>query len=115
MTTSQCIFCKIAQDTEHPAPIYRDDQVIVLRDIHPKAPVHLLIIPTMHLKSMAHIDRERAPLLGYMLMLAEQMASQEGVHENGFRLVINQGDNGGQTIEHLHLHLLGGKKLKGMG
>ena len=115
MTTRQCIFCNIARDSTHEAPIYRDDRVIVIRDISPKAPVHLLIIPNMHLASLAYVGPGQVPIMGHLFVVAEEMARREGVTLSGYRLVMNQGTDSGQAIEHLHLHLLGGQPLGAMG
>jgi histidine triad (HIT) family protein len=115
VTTSQSVFSDIARDPLHPAPIYRDEQVIVLRDINPKAPVHLLIIPIMPLMSLAQIGPNQQSLIGHMFVVAEEMARREGVTGSGYRLVVNQGDDSGQEIAHLHMHLLGGRQLEGMG
>ncbi|HJN86816.1 MAG: HIT domain-containing protein [Dehalococcoidia bacterium] len=115
MTTRQCIFCSIARDTTHEAPIYRDDRVIVIRDISPKAPVHLLIIPNMHLASLAYVGPGQVPIMGHLFVVAEEMARREDVTLSGYRLVMNQGTDSGQAIEHLHLHLLGGQPLGAMG
>ena len=115
MTTSNCIFCNMAGDPAHPAPIFRDDRVFVLRDINPKARVHLLIIPNQHLASLDSIDPGQAPILGHMFLVASDMARREGVEQSGYRLALNQGPDSGQEIEHLHLHLLAGQGLGAMG
>ena len=115
MTTKECIFCTMAQDSTHEAPIYRDERVFVVRDINPKAPVHLLVIPNIHLASLAYVGPGQVPIMGHMFVVAEEMARREGVTLSGYRLVLNQGQDSGQEIEHLHLHLLAGRKLTGMG
>ena len=115
MTTRQCIFCNMVRDSIHEAPIYRDDRVIVVRDINPKAPVHLLIIPNMHLASLAYVGPGQVPIMGHLFVVAEEMARREGVTLSGYRLVMNQGQDSGQEIDHLHLHLLGGQPLGAMG
>ncbi len=115
MTTSNCIFCNMAGDPAHPAPIYLDDQVCVLRDSNPKARVHLLIIPNQHLASLESVDAGQASVLGHMLLVAQDMARREGVEQSGYRLALNQGPDSGQEIEHLHLHLLAGQRLGAMG
>ena len=115
MATNECIFCGIARDSTHEAPIYRDDRVFVIRDSSPKAPVHLLIIPNMHLASLAYIGPGQIPIMGQMFVVAEEMARREGVTLSGYRLSLNQGQDSGQEIEHLHLHLLAGQKLGVMG
>jgi histidine triad (HIT) family protein len=105
----------MARDSIHEAPIYRDDRVIVVRDINPKAPVHLLIIPNMHLASLAYVGPGQVPIMGHLFVVAEEMARREGVTLSGYRLVMNQGQDSGQEIDHLHLHLLGGQPLGAMG
>ena len=115
MSTSDCVFCPMARDSAHPAPIYRDERVFVLRDINPQAQVHLLIIPNMHLASLAYIGPGQVPIMGHMFVVAEEMARREGVTLSGYRLVLNQGTDSGQDVEHLHMHLLGGQALGAMG
>jgi histidine triad (HIT) family protein len=105
----------MARDSIHEAPIYRDDRVVVVRDINPKAPVHLLIIPNMHLASLAYVGPGQVPIMGHLFVVAEEMARREGVTLSGYRLIMNQGQDSGQEIEHLHLHLLGGRPLGAMG
>lgn len=105
---TMCIFCKIVAG-EIPASIeYQDDNFIVIKDIAPSAPVHLLIIPKKHLANIMEIDHE---LAGGLFTKIATIAKQFGLEENGFRLVINTGKEGGQTVEHLHIHLLGGRAL----
>ena len=115
MSTRECIFCNMAQDSTHEAPIYRDDRVFVVRDISPKAPVHLLIIPNLHLASLAYVGPGQVPIMGHLFVVAEEMARREGVTLSGYRLSLNQGQDSGQVIEHLHLHLLAGRRLRAMG
>ena len=114
-TSSDCIFCGIARNPTHDAPIYRDEQVFALRDIRPQAPVHLLLIPNMHLNSLAYIGPGQVPLMGHLFVVAEELARREGVTGSGYRLAMNQGADAAQTIAHLHLHLLGGRPLQEMG
>lgn len=114
-TSSDCIFCGIARNPTHDAPIYRDEQVFALRDIQPQAPVHLLLIPNMHLNSLAYIGPGQVPLMGHLFVVAEELARREGVTGSGYRLALNQGADAAQTIAHLHLHLLGGRTLNAMG
>ena len=87
----------------------------MVRDINPKAPTHLLIIPNMHLPSLAYIGPGQVPIMGHLYVVAEEMARREGVTLSGYRLVLNQGIDSGQEIEHLHMHLLGGQPLGNMG
>ena len=106
-----CIFCKIVAG-EIPADIlYRDDEVIAFRDINPVAPTHLLILPTKHILSLAHLPDAETPLIGSMVKIANQLAREEAIFESGYRLAISCGKQGGQEVPHLHLHLLGGRKL----
>ncbi|PIV42244.1 MAG: histidine triad nucleotide-binding protein [Candidatus Nealsonbacteria bacterium CG_4_10_14_0_2_um_filter_40_15] len=106
-----CIFCKIV-DKELPADIlYEDNNVIVFKDIKPKAPLHILIVPKKHIPSINHLESEDKELVGEMFLVAKKMAKKQGVAKTGYRLVFDTGENAGQTVDHLHLHLLGGKKL----
>ena len=107
MQDHDCIFCKIAKGEITAAKVYEDDEVFAFKDINPKAPVHFLIIPKKHLASLAHADAGDAALLGKMLALAPRLAREQGA-ENGFRVVINTGRDGGQEVAHLHMHILGG-------
>ena len=110
-----CVFCKI-RDGEIPSDVlYRDDSCFVIRDIAPKAPVHLLVIPAAHFTFLSHLDSGFHATLGAMFEAAHSVAAQEGVDESGYRLIINQGANAGQMIDHLHLHVLGGRPLGEMG
>lgn len=114
-TATQCIFCNIARDSAHPDAIYRDDRCFVVRDIAPKAPAHLLIIPNMHIASLAYVGPGQVPIMGHLFVVAEEMARREGVTRSGYRLALNQGPDAGQTITHPHIHLLGGRPLGEMG
>ena len=111
-----CIFCQIVAG-EIPADIlYQDEEVIAFGDIHPIAPTHLLIIPKRHIPSLTHLSQEDLPLIGHMVNTANQLAKREGISESGYRLVINCGQQGGQLVPHLHIHLLGGRSLSdGLG
>ncbi len=115
MTTKQCVFCNMAKDPVHPSPIYRDERVFVVRDINPKAPIHLLVVPNQHLNSLAYIGPGQVPIMGHLFVVAEEMARREGVTLSGFRLTLNQGQDSGQEIDHLHLHLMAGRKMRAMG
>ena len=113
MTSESCIFCMIARGEAKGEIVERDEQVLVLRDIHPQAPVHLLVMPVQHIESVAALAEGEAHLLGRMALMAQRAAAKAGVGESGYRLTINHGEDGGQTVSHLHMHLLGGRKLKG--
>ncbi|HEY9148376.1 MAG TPA: histidine triad nucleotide-binding protein [Gammaproteobacteria bacterium] len=109
---SECIFCKI-RDGEIPSEkVYEDDQVFVFRDIHPKAEVHLLMVPREHIGSLNNLAPQHDGLVAHMLRLLPQLAREQGLDE-GFRTIINTGKGGGQEVFHLHIHLLGGSDLPG--
>ncbi|MBI2063141.1 MAG: histidine triad nucleotide-binding protein [Candidatus Yanofskybacteria bacterium] len=107
----QDVFCKIL-NKELPSDIVAEDNGwIAINDIHPQAPVHVLIIPRKHLADICSVTENDAKLLGELMMAASQVAKKLGLEEKGFRLIINHGEHGGQLVPHLHVHLLGGKKL----
>ncbi len=108
-----CIFCKIAAGEIPSDVLYQDDQALVIRDINPQAPTHLLILPREHLDSIRDVTESNSNLMSRMVLLANQMAKKEGVYDGGYRLAINCGEEGGQTVGHLHMHLLGGRSLSG--
>lgn len=110
-----CIFCKIYRRQVPSTILYDDGQAFVIRDIHPRAPVHLLIIPTRHFTYLTYLSEGFEPMVGHLFTVAEEMAKREGLGTTGYRIVVNQGPNSGQEIPHLHLHLLGGKRLGPMG
>lgn len=94
--------------------VYRDDRAFAIRDINPAAPVHFLIIPNRPIGSLAEITREDTELVGHLVVVASELAREHGL-ANGYRIVINTGKHGGQTVPHLHVHLLGGKPMAGHG
>jgi histidine triad (HIT) family protein len=107
---SDCLFCKIIAG-EIPAKIaYQDDRSFAFYDISPQAPKHVLVLPRQHIGALAEISKDDCNLAGHLLHVAAQVAKQEGLH-GGFRVVINNGDDGGQTVGHLHLHVLGGRAM----
>ncbi len=106
-----CIFCKIV-DKEVPADIvYQDEEVLAFKDINPAAPVHILIIPKKHIPSVNHMELQDKELIGKLFLVAQKIAKEQGIAESGYRLVFNIGEDAGQTVNHLHLHQIGGKKL----
>ena len=109
MQKEDCLFCKIARGEIPSQKVYEDDEVIAFKDIHPAAPVHLLIIPKQHYDSLAVMDKAEEPLLGKMLGLVRKLAKEQGC-DNGFRVIINTGRDGGQEVPHLHIHVLGGPR-----
>jgi histidine triad (HIT) family protein len=105
-----CIFCKIVQG-EIPATIlYEDDRAMAFADLNPQAPVHLLVIPREHIESLAQMEESQSTLVGHLHWVAAKLAKQHGLH-NGFRTVMNTGSDGGQTVFHLHVHVLGGRQM----
>lgn len=112
---SDCIFCKIVKGEIPSTNIYRDEQVTAFRDLSPAAPTHILIVPNKHIDSVNSMTADDEQLIGHLFFAAKQIAAQEGLAEDGFRLVINTNAHGGQTVFHIHLHLLGGRQLTKMG
>ena len=108
-----CIFCDIVAGRVQAEVLHRDEQVIVIRDINPQTPTHLLVMPTEHLDTVQEINTEKASLGGHMIVVGNDMACQEGLADKGYRLTINCGREGGQTVGHLHMHVLGGRQLRG--
>jgi histidine triad (HIT) family protein len=105
-----CLFCRIVQGEIPSAPVYEDAQSYAFTDISPKAPVHILIVPREHIPSLRETDEKSRALLGHLLWAAAEIARNKGLG-NGYRVVVNSGEDGGQTVDHLHLHLLGGRAL----
>lgn len=103
---TDCIFCKIATGDIPSKKVYEDEEVIVFHDIHPIAPVHLLIVPKLHVASLIDCTGQHAALLGRLLLLAPKLAAEQGL--DGFRTMINTGKSGGQEVFHLHIHVFGG-------
>jgi histidine triad (HIT) family protein len=106
-----CLFCKIAQQQIPAKIIHEDEHVVAFRDISPQAPVHALVIPKRHITTLNDIDPTDARLLGHMVITAQQIAAQDGIDETGFRLVMNCNRDGGQTVYHIHMHILGGRSM----
>ena len=107
-----CLFCGIAAGEIPSTGVYADDEFLGFLDIDPKAPVHILVIPRRHVTSLRDLTEDDAGLAGRLVLAATRIAAAEGLAENGYRFVINCGDEGGQTVPHLHLHLLGGRALR---
>lgn len=107
-----CIFCQIV-DHEQPADVvYEDKEVIVFKDINPKTKIHLLLVPKKHLESINHLQEQDRGLIAKIILLAKDLAKKHGLAESGYRLVFNVGRGGGQLIDHLHLHLMGGGEIR---
>ena len=106
-----CLFCNMAEGKMAVDMLYEDDLVFSIRDINPRAPVHFMVIPKEHIPSAVDIHQGHGPLLAHMVSVANQVAQQEGIADRGYRLAFNVREHGGQTIYHLHLHVLGGRRL----
>lgn len=107
----ECIFCKIASHEIPSDMVYEDDEIIAFHDINPLAPVHILVIPKKHYSSMNDISEVDEALMGKMLVIARNVAKDLQIDENGYKLLIRVGRDGGQEVDHLHLHLIGGAQL----
>ena len=105
-----CIFCKIAAGEIPSDKVYEDEQVVAFKDLNPQAPVHVLVVPKAHFATLAEMDAEGAELVKHALKVIPQIAASLGL-ANGYRLIVNQGEDAGQTVHHLHIHLLGGRPL----
>lgn len=112
---NKCIFCSIISGEIPANIIYQDELCLAFPDIHPKAPTHLLVIPRKHISSLDVITASDQKIISNMLFAAQKLAQDFEVNEKGYRLVINTKGDGGQEVDHLHLHLLGGRKMKSMG
>lgn len=110
-----CIFCKIIAGEIPSTNVYKDDQVTAFRDINPAAPTHILIVPNKHIDSVNLMIADDEPLIGKLYSVAKELAAKEGISESGYRLVVNTGAGAGQTVFHLHMHLLGGRQMRALG
>ncbi|NJL93585.1 MAG: histidine triad nucleotide-binding protein [Anaerolineae bacterium] len=113
MSESPSIFTRIINGEIPGDFVYQDDQVVAIRDIHPQAPVHILIIPRKPFANVYELAQEDVPLVGHMLWVAKQIAQQQGIR-NGFRIILNNGPDAGQEVHHIHMHLLAGEPLGGI-
>ncbi|MBI3978736.1 MAG: histidine triad nucleotide-binding protein [Chloroflexi bacterium] len=111
-TAATCLFCRIAAGALPARVAYQDEDVIAFEDIHPVAPTHLLVVPRQHIPSLADVQPADGPLLGKLLLVANSIARQRGIAERGYRVLVNVGRWGGQTVDHLHLHVVGGRPLE---
>lgn len=105
-----CLFCKIVDGSIPSKAVYQDEQCYAFADINPQAPVHVLVVPRQHIASLAEAGKEHPALLGHLLWAAAEIARSKGLTK-GYRAVVNTGDDGGQTVDHIHVHLLGGRRL----
>ena len=110
-----CIFCKIV-NKEIPADIvFEDDEMIAFNDISPQAPIHVLVVPKAHISTVNDLDEDHAGLVGRLVLRAQALAEARGIDQDGYRLILNCNADGGQTVFHIHLHLLGGRQLRALG
>jgi histidine triad (HIT) family protein len=106
-----CPFCQIATEKDQSRVIYEDDQLLAFEDIHPQAPLHILIVPRRHIRNLLELEEGDESLMGRLVRVANQIARERKVDRSGFRLVVNCNPHGGQTVDHLHLHLLAGRRM----
>jgi len=111
MTKNDCVFCKIISGDIPTKIILEDDFVVAFNDINPKAPVHILIVPKKHIETIDHLNIVDEKLIGVMIFTAQKIAREKNIAQNGYRLVFNVKSHGGQEVDHIHLHILGGKPL----
>jgi histidine triad (HIT) family protein len=109
---TDCVFCKIITGDIPSTNVFRDEQVTAFRDLNPAAPTHILLVPNKHIDSVNTLTNDNEQLIGHLFMVAKQIAAQEGIAEGGYRLIINTNAHAGQTVFHIHLHLLGGAPMK---
>lgn len=108
---TDCLFCKIANKEIPSSVVYEDEKVLAFKDINPEAPVHILIIPKVHMDSAQDVSESNSSIISHIFALIPKLAKDLGVDEKGFRVVTNIGEHGGQTVKHLHFHMLGGRNL----
>ena len=110
--TDFCLFCKIVSGEIPGTIVFRDDQATAFRDINPAAPTHILIVPNQHIASVNVLENGDEQLMGHLFSVAGQLAKSEGIAESGYRLITNTGPDAGQTVFHIHVHLIGGQMMK---
>jgi len=106
-----CIFCKLAKGLVRADIIFQDNAVIAFNDIHPQAPTHVLVIPRTHITALWEADESHSALLGHIMLACNKAADMAGIGDSGFRVVVNSGSDAGQSVDHLHFHVMGGRKL----
>mgnify|MGYP000857489106 FL=1 len=113
--TQNCIFCTLGSQADSNSTLYCDDSIYAIKDINPRSPTHILVIHLMHISDLGTTHIGSGKLLGHILHVAAKLADSQGIADSGYRLVINQGYDAGQEIEHLHVHVIGGRTLGSMG
>ncbi|PWG61050.1 histidine triad nucleotide-binding protein [Sediminicurvatus halobius] len=111
MTEADCIFCRIAAGTAPADELYRDEAIIAFRDLHPQAPVHVLVVPREHIPSLLDLEPRHAEIVGRLHLVARSLAERLAVADRGYRTVFNCGNEAGQSVWHIHLHLLAGRPM----
>ena len=106
-----CLFCKIIKGEMPSEKVYEDDEVLAFNDINPEAPIHILVVPKKHITSLAHIEKDDERLIGKIFGVINKISEEKGFKQDGYRVITNCGKNGGQSVKHLHFHILAGKKL----
>lgn len=106
-----CIFCKIIKGEILSNKVYEDEEILAFYDINPAAPIHILVIPKKHIDCIAHLNKEDEQLIGKIYGVINKIAEEKGFKEQGFRVIVNSGEDGGQEVMHLHFHILAGRKL----
>jgi histidine triad (HIT) family protein len=109
---AECIFCRIAKREVEAGVIYEDDLCLAFNDLHPQAPLHALVIPKRHVVNLLEAGETEAELLGHMLLVCNKVAKEAGVAERGFRVITNSNAESGQSVDHLHFHVLGGRRMR---
>lgn len=110
--SNHCIFCKIVSNEAKATIVYRDDRVTAFRDLHPVAPTHILIVPNRHIESVGYLEPGDEQLVGHIFTVARKLAEEEGVATGGYRMITNTGPDGGQSVFHMHVHLIGGQRMR---
>ena len=110
-----CIFCKIARKEIPTDLLFEDGDLVAFKDIQPQAPIHFLVVPKKHIPTINDLTEDQASLIGALTLRAQALAAEHGIDETGYRLVMNCNQEGGQTVFHIHLHLLGGRQMSGFG
>lgn len=106
-----CLFCKIIKGEIPSNKVYEDDEILAFHDINPAAPIHILVIPKKHITSLAHLEKEDEKIVGKIYGVINKIAEERGFKQEGYRVIVNCGKNGGQEVMHLHFHILAGKEL----
>jgi histidine triad (HIT) family protein len=106
-----CLFCDFVSKAKTPNVVYEDDHALAFRDINPQAPTHILVVPKKHIAAIHDLTPEYVEAIGQVMLAAKKVAEQEGLVKDGFRLVVNDGEAAGQTVHHIHVHVLGGRKF----